>query len=55
MSYGSIYLKTWFGIVGSANGFGSFYPPDAQGGPLTTDTTLILTDTTAFKADATQT
>jgi len=54
ISWGQIYRSSWFGNTNQANGWGIFYPSDADGSLLTADTTLILADTTLIKADATE-
>lgn len=54
MSWGSIYAVSWFGNTNESNGWGSVYPFDADGSYLTADTNLILTDTTQYRADATE-
>jgi len=58
MSFGAIYAISWWGNtnedVGSANGWGSIYPFDADASFLRADTTDITSDTTTYKADATQ-
>ena len=53
MSYGSIYDISWFGDVNAPNGWGSIYPFDADGSIFTSDTTLVLADTTEYTSDKT--
>jgi len=58
INWGSVYAISWFGSanedVSGANGWGSIYPFDADGSFLRADTTDITSDTTIYKADATQ-
>jgi hypothetical protein len=54
MGYGSIYALSWFGNANEANGWGIFYPFNADGSFLTADMINIKADTTTIKADATE-
>ena len=54
IGWGIIYQVSWFGNTNEANGWGSIYPFDADGSFLRADTTSIMSDTTIYKADATQ-
>jgi len=54
IGWGSIYAVSWFGNVNEANYWGIVYPFDADGSFLRVDTTDITSDTTLYKADATQ-
>ena len=53
MGFGSIYPVTWWGAVNEANGWGIIYPFDADGSIFTSDTTLVLADTTEYTSDKT--
>ena len=54
MSYGAIYSVSWWGNVNEANGWGIVYPFDSDGSFFTVDTNVMTSDTTQYKADATQ-
>jgi len=54
MSFGDIYPVSYWGETNATNGWGSIYPSNAGGTLFSVDTTLETSDTTIFKADATQ-
>ena len=54
IGWGSVYPVSWFGNTNEANGWGIVYPFDADGSFLRVDTTGITSDTTLYRADATQ-
>jgi hypothetical protein len=54
MSFGSIYKDSWFGNANEANYWGIVYPFDADGSHITVDAIGITSDTTSYKASATE-
>ena len=54
ISWGKIYESSWFGNTDEQNGWGIFYPFDADGSTFRADTTLVLADTNQYTADQTQ-
>ena len=54
INWGIVYESSWWGSVNEANGWGSVYPFDADGSRLSVDTTIVLSDTTQYKASQTQ-
>ena len=54
IDWGIVYESSWFGEVNAENGWGSIYPFDADGSRLSVDTTVLLADSTQYKASQTQ-
>ena len=54
MNFGEIYPVSWWGDTNAANGWGIIYPFNADGSLFSVDTNLETSDTTQYKADATQ-
>jgi len=54
MNFGEIYPVSWWGDTNAANGWGIIYPFNAEGTIFSVDTNLETSDTTQYKADATQ-
>lgn len=54
INWGESYQSSWWGNVNETNGWGSVYPFDAEGSTFSVDTTLVLADSTQYKADQTR-
>ncbi len=49
--WGVIFQSSWFGNVNEANGWGIYYPDNADYSLFTVDSTIITADNNYFTAD----
>ena len=54
INWGVSYQSSWFGNADEPNGWGWWYPTDADGSFLRVDTTLLMADNTNIEADQTK-
>jgi len=54
VDWGDTYDNSWWGNVNEPSSWGIIYPFNAEGSNFRADISLILADTTIYRADATK-